>query len=140
MHLSGIGAVADLFGVHYKTVQEWIDRGMPVRQVGAQFDAYGFESSEVIAWHVQRKLDERGEAPKDRVLRLQAEDLELEFLEMPKAEPLPAASVPSLTVVAPLKVLAPDKVAVPLPVLVSAPLPAKMAEMLAVVIPMLLIA
>jgi hypothetical protein len=81
VRLTGISAVADMVGVHYQTVCDWVDAGLPVAYQGTQFDAYQFESSDVIKWYVARKASELPETPKDRLLRLQAEEVEMRLAE-----------------------------------------------------------
>jgi phage terminase Nu1 subunit (DNA packaging protein) len=81
MRLSGVAQVADMMGVHYETVRDWLQRGLPCAREGAKFDAYEFESADVIQWYVAQKASELPETPKDRLLRLQAEEVEMRIAE-----------------------------------------------------------
>lgn len=75
-------ALADLFGVTDTTIQDWQSRaGFPVRKSGAAFDAYEYDSAEVIAWYVAWKASDRGETPNDRLARVRADAIEMDNAE-----------------------------------------------------------
>lgn len=75
-------ALADLFGVTDTTIQDWQARpGFPVLKSGAAFDAYEYDSAQVIAWHLAWKTSERGESPADRLSRVKADAIEMDNAE-----------------------------------------------------------
>jgi terminase small subunit / prophage DNA-packing protein len=82
LRITGQENIAAMFGVTVKTIVEWQDQGMPV--VRGEFGAGGtapneYESKECIAWLVERETGKvRGENPRDRLARLQADAIEME--------------------------------------------------------------
>ena len=82
MLICGQDALASLFGVSRITINEWQSRpGFPVAKMGAAFDAYEYESAQVIAWHLAWKASERGETPSDRLSRVKADAIEMDNAE-----------------------------------------------------------
>lgn len=79
MRIVSQAALADLFGVTDTTIQDWQSRpGFPVTKAGAAFDAYEYDSAQVIAWFVAWKASERGESPTDRLARVRADAIEMD--------------------------------------------------------------
>ena len=82
MRIIGQERVADLFGVAPKTIVEWQEAGFPVAQRGGPGVPSEYESADCIAWMVNRELGKvQNESPRDRVFRLQADNLEIDLAE-----------------------------------------------------------
>jgi phage terminase Nu1 subunit (DNA packaging protein) len=80
MRVTGQENIASLFGVVPKTITEWQEVGFPVAVQGGPGVPSQYDSAACIRWLVDRELGKiRAESPKDRVLRLQAENLELDL-------------------------------------------------------------
>lgn len=81
MRIVGQEQIASMFGVTVKTIVEWQDQGLPVALRGefAGGVPNEYESKECIAWLVERETGKvRGENPRDRLARLQADAIEME--------------------------------------------------------------
>ncbi|MCP5191019.1 MAG: terminase small subunit [Pseudomonadales bacterium] len=82
MRMIGQEQVADLFGVASKTIVEWQELGFPVAMQGGRGVSSEYESTDCIRWLVDREVRKvRAESPRDRLFRLQADDLELKLAE-----------------------------------------------------------
>ena len=82
MRIIGQESIAEVFGVAPKTIVEWQEAGFPVAQRGGPGVPSEYESAECISWLVQRELGKvRQESPRDRVFRLQADNLEIDLAE-----------------------------------------------------------
>jgi terminase small subunit / prophage DNA-packing protein len=93
MRVIGQERVADLFGVAPKTIVEWQEAGFPVALRGKPGVPSEYESADCIAWMVERELGKiRQESPRDRLFRLQAENLEVDLAEKRK-HLIPVAAV-----------------------------------------------
>lgn len=82
MKIKGQEQIAEVFGVAPKTIVEWQEQGFPVAKRGKRGVPSEYETEVCIAWHVQRELDKVGaEAVRDRLTRLQADEVEMRVLE-----------------------------------------------------------
>lgn len=82
MRIVGQEQVADLFGVAPKTIVDWQEQGFPIAVRGRPGVASEYESAECIAWYMQREVAKvQAETPRDRLARLQSEEIELRLLE-----------------------------------------------------------
>lgn len=82
MRIIGQSQLAAMFGVTEKTIVEWQDEGMPVELRGQAPRPNEYLAADCIRWYVDREVRKvRAESPRDRVFRLQAEDLELKLAE-----------------------------------------------------------
>lgn len=80
MRITGQENIAALFGVVPKTITEWQEAGFPVAVQGGPGVPSQYDSAACIRWLVDRDVRKvQSESPKDRVLRLQAENLELDL-------------------------------------------------------------
>jgi len=69
-----------MFGVSMKSIIEWQKDGLPVAVRGHAPVPSEFESADCIRWLVDREVFKvRGENPKDRLHRLQGDDLEMKL-------------------------------------------------------------
>ena len=77
--------LAEIVGVTDVTLWEWQKLGMPIHEKTARGKANTYNTADVIAWKIQFEVDKvrGGEAPKDRLARLQSEKLlrELQVLD-----------------------------------------------------------
>lgn len=93
MRIVGQESIAAVFGVAPKTIVEWQEAGFPVAQRGGPGVPSEYESSECIQWLVDREVKKvQAESPRDRLFRLQAEDLEMKLAER-RGELIPADSI-----------------------------------------------
>lgn len=93
MQLRGVEALADFFGVSHQTIHNWQHEGLPITERGGPNVPSLFDSADCIAWYVQRhKQRAWTETPRDRVFKLQAEDLEL-VLASKRRRLVPAADL-----------------------------------------------
>lgn len=80
MRIITIHEIAKVFGVTPKTIGEWQGEGFPVAIRGERAIPSEFETAECIKWLVAREVRKvRGDAPKDRLHRLQGDDLEMKL-------------------------------------------------------------
>lgn len=94
--VKGQEQIADLFGVTVKTINEWQADGFPIALRGT-FGRGGvpneYDSAECIRWLVERELDKvRGESPKDRLARMQADSIEFD-IQIKRGEFIPAKEI-----------------------------------------------
>jgi len=74
----GQESVADVFGVAPKTIVEWQEDGFPIALRGGPGVPSEYEAEACINWLVSREVRKvQGESPRDRLFRLQADDIEL---------------------------------------------------------------
>lgn len=74
--------LADMFGVAPKTIVEWQEQGMPILERGRPGIPSRYDSEACIDWYVAREVGKvQGELPRDRLARLQAEEIELRLGE-----------------------------------------------------------
>ena len=82
MRIVGQEKVAELFGVAPKTIVEWQEAGFPIAVRGKRGVPSEFESAACIDWYVQREVGKvQAETPRDRLARLQSEEIELRLAE-----------------------------------------------------------
>ena len=82
MRIVGQEQIADMLGVAPKTVVEWQEQGLPITQRGRPGVASEYDSAAVIEWLVQREVSKLGvEGPRNRLARLQADEIELRLAE-----------------------------------------------------------
>jgi phage terminase Nu1 subunit (DNA packaging protein) len=96
VRVKGLDEIASMFGVTTKTIAEWQDQGMPVAvrgEFGGNSAPNEYESKDCIAWLVERETGKvRGESPRDRLARLQADSIEMENATK-RGELLPASQI-----------------------------------------------
>ncbi len=82
MRIVGQERIAEVFGVAPKTIVEWQEAGFPVAVRGGPGVPSEYESADCIAWMVKREVGKvQEESPRDRVFRLQADNLEIDLAE-----------------------------------------------------------
>lgn len=80
MRIIGQPQIADLFGVVPKTITEWQTAGMPVAVQGGPGVPSEYDSDACVRWLVDREVRKvQAESPKDRLARLQGDDLEMKL-------------------------------------------------------------
>lgn len=96
MRIKGLDEIASMFGVTTKTIAEWQEQGMPVAargEFGGAAAPNEYESKECIAWLVERETGKvRGENPRDRLARLQADAIEMDNATK-RGELIPATQI-----------------------------------------------
>lgn len=74
--------LADVLGVSERTLTEWQDGGMPIESIGGRGLDNQYDTAKVIEWRIQRALaGQKSETGKERLERLQAEELEMKIDE-----------------------------------------------------------
>ena len=80
MRVFGQDAIASIFGVTGKTVCQWQENGFPVIARGGPGREGEYDTADCVRWLVDREVFKvRGENPKDRLHRLQGDDLEMKL-------------------------------------------------------------
>lgn len=80
MRIIGQTEIAGIFGVSARTITEWQANGMPVALLGGPGVPGEYDSDVCIRWLVAREVRKvQGESPKDRLARLQGDDLEIKL-------------------------------------------------------------
>ncbi len=81
MRIIGQTEIAAIFGVTPRTINEWQDAGMPVAVQGGPGVPGEYDSEACIRWRVEREVAkvQGPETPKDRLARLQGDDLEMKL-------------------------------------------------------------
>lgn len=80
MRIEGIAALCDVFGCSHQAVAEWQEQGMPVTERGGPNRPSVFDSVAVHEWLTKRAVDRvQGESQRDRVFRLQGDQLEMQL-------------------------------------------------------------
>lgn len=94
MRIIGQENIASIFGVTPRTITEWQLGGMPVAVQGGPGVPGEYNSDECICWLVEREVRkvQGPEAPKDRLARLQGDELEMK-LERERGKLIDAAAV-----------------------------------------------
>lgn len=78
MRIAGQEQLAELFGVAPKTIGEWQEQGLPIAARGRRGIASQYDSAACIRWLVEREVRKvQGEPPRDRLARVQAEQIEM---------------------------------------------------------------
>jgi phage terminase Nu1 subunit (DNA packaging protein) len=82
MRIIGQTEIAELFGVSARTITEWQAAGMPVAVLGGPGVSGEYDGPACIRWLVEREVRKvQGESPKDRLARLQGDELEMDLAE-----------------------------------------------------------
>ncbi|MDP2196821.1 MAG: terminase small subunit [Rhodocyclaceae bacterium] len=82
MKIIGQGEIAAIFGVSTRTITEWQAAGMPVALQGGPGVPGEYDATACIRWHVEREVRKvQGDNPKDRLARLQGDQLEMDLAE-----------------------------------------------------------
>lgn len=82
MQIVGQERVAEMFGVAPKTIVEWQEQGMPIAERGRPGVPSQYVAADCIAWYLKRELGKvQSESPRDRLARLQADEVELKLME-----------------------------------------------------------
>lgn len=85
--------LAAMFGVAPKTIVEWQEQGLPIHKRGKPGVPSQYQADECIAWYVAREVAKvQGESPRDRLARLQAEEIELRLAEK-RGQLVPTSSI-----------------------------------------------
>ena len=80
MRIIGQTEIAGIFGVSARTITEWQASGMPIAVQGGPGVPGEYDSATCIRWMVEREVRKvQGENPKDRLARLQGDDLEMKL-------------------------------------------------------------
>lgn len=103
MRIIGLDNIADVFGVAPKTIVEWQESGFPVLVQGGRGVPNEYDSQPCIRWLVDRDVRKvQAESPKDRLQRLQGDDLEMrlaksrgELVRADEVEPAMKAAIVS---------------------------------------------
>lgn len=103
MRIVGLDNIASLFGVAPKTVIEWQAAGFPVAVQGGRGVPNEYDAAPCIRWLVEREVRKvQAESPKDRLQRLQGDDLEMrlaksrgELVRADEVEPAMKAAIVS---------------------------------------------
>lgn len=82
MRIIGQENIAAVFGVAPKTIGEWQDHGFPVATRGGPGVPSEYDAPACIRWLVEREVRKvQGESPKDRLARLQGDELEMKLAQ-----------------------------------------------------------
>ncbi|CAG4883800.1 Phage terminase Nu1 subunit (DNA packaging protein) [Georgfuchsia toluolica] len=93
MRIVGQSDLSSMFGVVPKTIIEWQETGLPISVQGGPGVPSEYESADCIRWLVDREVRKvQAESPKDRLLRLQGDALEMD-LATQRGQLIPAAAV-----------------------------------------------
>lgn len=94
MRIIGQDQLASMFGCSLKTINEWQGQGLPIVSRGnSKKNLSEYESADCIRWLVERETGKvRGENPRDRLARLQADAIEMDNATK-RSELIPAALI-----------------------------------------------
>lgn len=82
MRIIGQTEIAAMFGVTARTITDWQEAGMPVAVHGGPGVSGEYDAPACIRWLVEREVRKvQGESPKDRLARLQGDQLEMDLAE-----------------------------------------------------------
>lgn len=86
--------LAEILGMSERTLTTWQeDAAFPIKRRGERGESNEYDTAEVIDWWLQREIIKiRVENPKDRLARLQSDEIELRLQER-RGELIPAAAV-----------------------------------------------
>lgn len=74
--------LAEILGVSERTITDWQGHGLPIEAIGGRGLDNQYDTAKVIEWRIQRALaGQKNETGKERLERLQAEDLEMKIDE-----------------------------------------------------------
>lgn len=80
MRIVGQTEIAAIFGVTARTITDWQEAGMPVALQGGPGVPGEYDSEACIRWLVEREVRKvQVENPKDRLARLQGDELEMKL-------------------------------------------------------------
>jgi len=80
MRIVGQEQIAAILGVSCKTITEWQPTGLPVAVQGGPGVPSEYDAPACVRWLVEREVRKvRAESPKDRLARLQGDELELKL-------------------------------------------------------------
>jgi phage terminase Nu1 subunit (DNA packaging protein) len=72
--------LSEFLGYSERTLTEWQDAGMPIEEKGDRGEANVYDTADVVKWLVSRETGkDRAETEKERLTRLQADQIELEI-------------------------------------------------------------
>lgn len=72
--------LAEIVGYSERAITEWQDAGMPIEAQGDRGEANTYETADVVRWLIARESGkERAESEKERLTRLQADQIELDM-------------------------------------------------------------
>lgn len=93
MRIVGQTEIAAMFGVTARTITDWQEAGMPVAVQGGPGVPGEYDAPACIRWMIEREVRKvQGESPKDRLARLQGDQLEMDLAER-KGKLIEAAAV-----------------------------------------------
>lgn len=103
MRIVGQTEIAAMFGVTARTITDWQEAGMPVAVQGGPGVPGEYDAPACIRWLVEREVRKvQGENPKDRLARLQGDQLEMDLaarrgklIEAAAVEPMMRAAIVS---------------------------------------------
>src|SRR5689334_17936697 len=93
MRVVGMEQIAAAFGVAPKTIVEWQGDGFPIAVRGRRGVPSEYDLPACIDWLVKREVGKvQGEPPRDRVFRLQGDEIAMRLAEKQRLL-IPAAEV-----------------------------------------------
>jgi len=93
MRVVGQERIAEAFGVAPKTIVEWQEAGFPIAVRGSRGIPSEYDLPACIDWLVKREVGKvQGESQRDRVFRLQGDEIAMRLAEKQKLL-IPAAEV-----------------------------------------------
>lgn len=103
MRIIGQTEIAAMFGVTARTITDWQEAGMPVAVHGGPGVPGEYDAPACIRWLIEREVRKvQGESPKDRLARLQGDQLEMDLaarrgklIEAAAVEPMMRAAIVS---------------------------------------------
>lgn len=82
MRIVGQQEIAAIFGVTARTITDWQEAGMPIAVQGGPGVPGEYDAPACIRWLVEREVRKvQGESPKDRLARLQGDELEMKLAQ-----------------------------------------------------------
>ena len=82
MRVIGQDQIGDVFAVTAKTIIDWQSQGMPIALRGRPGISSEYDSAACIEWYALREVAKvQAETPRDRLARLQSEEIELRLAE-----------------------------------------------------------
>lgn len=72
--------LSEFLGYSERTLTEWQDGGMPIEEKGDRGESNVYDTADVVKWLVSRETGkDRAESEKERLTRLQADQIELDI-------------------------------------------------------------
>jgi hypothetical protein len=82
MRIIGQEQIAEVFGVVRQTIAEWQEQGLPILVRGRPGIPSEYDSAACIEWYASREVAKvQIETPRDRLARLQSDEIELRLAE-----------------------------------------------------------